>query len=732
VTNVEQQKCTQWVDIRGNPAAVGRGKTANEDLIGLADQVKRGEAIGNVEHLVYRDPNNFRAGELHHHLEHWRYIAKMADGKDNEVLRWIESKVSIEPYFHHFKGTFKGEQFDSDRPPHKVFRNNVSCKPFKEFIQQTLLMRVRNGAISLVGRVGQVKPPHLVLPLTVEPTKPRLCHDARYLNLWMKDMPFSLDRLVDLPRYVQKDTYQTILDDKSGYDHLLLTEESRTYFGIQWGGFYFTYNSLPFGWKISPYVYQSTGLLATNFFRSIGIPCLLYIDDRHNGQLQIVPQEGEYRTLKSKEERNLAAAKSAIFLVAFHLLRLGYYLGLSKSILEPKKVVPYLGFQVDSSREVFHLIPEKRQKFVELIQKTLGSGYVSVKTLQRIVGKCVSFSLAVPAAKLFTREMNGAIAKGLRNGKPIRVSGTLREEIAHWLFLENWDDPLPWRDERHTVVTLATDASEAGWGGKVIAPFKSEISDYWSGEEMSWDIATKEAVAIDRVLNSISNHIRNSRVDVRVDNQAVIHAWNNQGGKSKSLNRAIKQLYWTTTGLNILLHLSYIPTRENPADEPSRRLSRLDCTIALELWERIQDIFGGDEGHTCDLMALDSNSMTDRQGKPLPHFTPYASPASLRVNLFAQDLGRFGDTLQRPYIFPPHNLVGPVLRFLKHYKQSCTVVALDSYPRSYWWPLLHRYAAKARKMAKSGDPDLLLMPTRQGWSQVTLPADLWVFRITFC
>ena len=60
--------------------------------------------------------------------------------------------------------------------------------------------------------------------------------DARFLNLWIVDHPFQLDRLSDLPRYVHRDSYQTILDDKSGYDHILLTPDSRTFFGIQWGG----------------------------------------------------------------------------------------------------------------------------------------------------------------------------------------------------------------------------------------------------------------------------------------------------------------------------------------------------------------------------------------------------------------------------------------------------------------------------------------------------------------
>ena len=173
-----------------------------------------------------------------------------------------------------------------------------------------------------MGRVGEVDPPHLILPLTVEPTKPRLCHDARFLNLWMKDVPFRLDSLINLPRYVGRDTYQTILDDKSGYDHLLLTEESRTFFGIQWGGWYFVYNTLPFGWKISPFVYHSTGLMVSNFFRSVGIPCSLYIDDRHNGQLQISPRHGAYAAFVNPDEHNLAAAKSAVFLVAFFLIKL--------------------------------------------------------------------------------------------------------------------------------------------------------------------------------------------------------------------------------------------------------------------------------------------------------------------------------------------------------------------------------------------------------------------------
>ena len=68
---------------------------------------------------------------------------------------------------------------------------------------------------------------------------------------------------------------------------------------------------------------------------------------------------------------------------------------------------------------------------------------MSVRTLEPLAEKCVSFAGAVPAAKLFTKEMNKAISRGLRSQKPILLRGALREEIADWLLLENWKNVKP-------------------------------------------------------------------------------------------------------------------------------------------------------------------------------------------------------------------------------------------------------------------------------------------------
>ena len=77
--------------------------------------------------------------------------------------------------------------------------------------------------------------------------------------------------------------------------------------------------------------------------------------------------KGEYASSTTVDERHQAAARSAIFLVAHLLVKLGYFLGSEKSVLRPSKVVPYLGFLADPSRGVFHLKPDKKQKFLQLV-----------------------------------------------------------------------------------------------------------------------------------------------------------------------------------------------------------------------------------------------------------------------------------------------------------------------------------------------------------------------------
>ncbi|KAK3753769.1 hypothetical protein QZH41_003888 [Actinostola sp. cb2023] len=471
--------------------------------------------------------------------------------------------------------------------------------------------RITVGAVGVVGKVGQCQPPSIVMPLTVEPSKPRLCQDQRYLNCWMRDMPFHLESVGDLTRYVDKNHFQSKLDDKSGYDHVLMDEESRILMGFQWGGWWFVNNVLPFGWKISPYIYQSLGM--------------------------------------------------------------------------------------------------------------------------KLIGKCISFSLVVPAAKLFTREMNIALSIALHSKKLVKIAGPLRMEIEYWRFLDTWEGHMTWREERHLVVSLASDASRFGWGGTLLdhrGHTVTEVGDSWCEPMLSRPIHVKETTALSRTLQALGDQVRNSRVDVLVDSTVLLNCWKRQYSRTHDMLEALKDLFWTTADLNVAISLQYVKSADNPADAPSRRLSPLDCALAPRLWSTVQQMFGGPKGHTCDLMALDSNAQCDHNGDPLPHIAPAPTPKAMGVNVFAHHISWVeGSVFENCYVFPPFQLIGPVLKFLREQKARCTIVVPDRYPRPYWWPILQSQCSSELRLAQQGDVDVLRRPSKDGFVDYgPVPWDLWAFR----
>lgn len=56
---------------------------------------------------------------------------------------------------------------------------------------------------------------------------------------------------------------------------------------------------------------------------------------------------------------------------------------------------------------------------------------VDLLTLQKFAGKCISFMLAVPSAKLFIRGVNRAIRMASKKSKSIKMSKDLRDEIRY-------------------------------------------------------------------------------------------------------------------------------------------------------------------------------------------------------------------------------------------------------------------------------------------------------------
>jgi len=119
------------------------------------------------------------------------------------------------------------------------------------------------------------------------------------------------------------------------------------------------------------------------------------------------------------------AATAAICCVLSLLVDLGYTIGIAKSVLYPTTSVEYLGLTVDSLNQAF-IVPGRKIEALAVLRKNIldCNKYTKVKTLQRFQGKCISLSLAVPAAKLFIRLMSQAWERvekafGVKGGIPL-------------------------------------------------------------------------------------------------------------------------------------------------------------------------------------------------------------------------------------------------------------------------------------------------------------------------
>ena len=721
---VEARREPQWTTIAGSRPGPFR-------LFPSAEEALTSDVVVDYRCLPLRDPNFFVSGQLGRNLEEWGVLLEGSSQRE-EILGWLDQGVDVFSFFKRFKGKFRGEDYDSDIPERFYGKNSESCAKNADFVARELENRIRNGSLELLGRYDECRWPRCVMPLTLEPSKPRLCHDERFLNLWVKDSPFRLDTLKEVPRMMERGEFLCTTDEKSGYDHVKLSTPSRDFFGLMFDGWVMRYTTLPFGFKASCYVYHTIGQQLTGHLRGKGMPVLGYIDDRLYGPGRAVSTPKV--SAKEKSDRG-------VYAILQLGTRLGYTYSIPKCLFESGTRAKSLGFFVDTAEQAFILPDDKKGQLLELVGHILDETQIDLRTLQRLAGKCASVALAVPGALFYTREMHIAISKASKNSRPIVISGPLRQEIGYWKFLEGWEGKALWRLEAHTVMQVATDASLYGWAGVVLEGTGKgeEVRDYWEGRDER-PIHLKELQAIISMLESMRPAISKKRVDLMVrgrglgrrielltDSQAVIGAWTRQGSRNHEFNDLLKVLFQLTVDLDIELKLGYIPTDENPADEGSRVLSAQDASLSRDAWNKVQGMFGP---HTVDLMALDSNTMKDPQGKPLRHFTPVRSPGSSGVNMFAQDV-----SLEvNPYVFPPICLITAVISYLEEKAvRGCTVLVPRNQVVDMWWPKLARCSRDCRLLAHRGEKGVLILPSKDGWvvDSRGLAWDLYAVRVGF-
>jgi hypothetical protein len=267
-----------------------------------------------------------------------------------------------------------------------------------------------------------------------------------------------------------------------------------------------TFAALSMGNKLSAWVYTKTMRCVARRWRSLGIDCLWYLDDcvffaPNAEKMRAILHGGEYEGQKF----NGVVADCAY---------LGIPINFEKSVLQPVRVLNWLGYTLDLTNGRIHVSKAKIAELLALLDDTdatVGS-FVTARRLAKITGKLMSCSLALQPVRLMSRETYSLIRCKTKADwdATVALSPGCVEELVFWAReLVRWNafgrKMLP--DVTPCTVRIAGDAGPAGWGARGRrascqdgqAAYK-ESFDAWSPEQAEEDQSMRELLCLQEAL----------------------------------------------------------------------------------------------------------------------------------------------------------------------------------------------------------------------------------------
>ena len=116
----------------------------------------------------------------------------------------------------------------------------------------------------------------------------------------------------------------------------------------------------------------------------------------------------------------------------------------------------------------------------------------------------------------------------------------------------------------------------------------------------------------------------------------------------------------------------YVPTADNPADEPSR--DRVNYEYRLSVATR-KIVWARHGPFSLDWMASMGTKLTDPIGKDVPYYSRSMDPGSIGVNVFANDVARDTEGKRHNgYCYPPFVMLDAVVAYAMRSKARLVLI----------------------------------------------------------
>ena len=346
---------------------------------------------------------------LNYSYDFWDKVGLQNHPQRAQLLSYLKNGVSVFEFLTEaYRGTSREAPYRPDAFPGASYPNRIP-KEHAEFVRSEVTALVKRGCLVKWAHVrGPAGPkrPRLVVALSVEPAKPQLVIDARPLDETCRHVTFSMDTVAKVAVVAEKGVYMGSLDDRSGFHNLGLQPESWPLFGVSYNGIDLVFTTVPFGWNASPACYHALTKAKAAHLRSRGIPVLAYIDDAWYGNF--------VSTFGRTDKEQWLSAAEALHVGIIGSFFCGYFLSDIKCDLKRSRIQRYVCILRDSDTTSFRIPEDKVRMIHALITAALKDGTVTVRMMEEIARKCVSMSVAIRPASLWTHFMLAAIARPTR------------------------------------------------------------------------------------------------------------------------------------------------------------------------------------------------------------------------------------------------------------------------------------------------------------------------------
>jgi hypothetical protein len=238
--------------------------------------------------------------------------------------------------------------------------------------------------------------------------------------------------------------------------------------------------------------------------------------------------------------------------------------------------IPYLGFTWDLDTHTVAVPERKKLKYLAAIEEWERRPAHALVEVQRLHGKLLHVTLVVPPGRAYLTSLEAML--GIFHDRPFVPRTPPRntaDDLKWWKIL--LQQPIVSRSIPRPTPILDLEAYSDASSGIGIA---ITVGKHWRAWRLipGWktegrDIGWAEAVGFEfLVRHLIQNITTGTHIKVYGDNTGVVEGWWSGRSRNSQVNFVFRRVHALLQQYNITVHTRYIPSKQNPADPPSRGL----------------------------------------------------------------------------------------------------------------------------------------------------------------